>query len=144
MPRVADILAVKGSDVHSISPDATAYQAIDRMVQHNVGSLLVLKGDAIAGIFTERDYLRRVTLADRNPKTTLVREVMTERLIFVDPDKSIQDCMAIMTQGRIRHLPVVQSDRVVGMISIGDLVKHLSKEQEVEIRYLTQYITGRV
>jgi CBS domain-containing protein len=142
MTRIAEILAVKGSQVWSVTPETTVYQAIERMVQHNVGSLLVAEGDAIAGIFTERDFLSRVALQDRSAKTTRVREAMTERVCCVEPTKSVEECMAIMTQQRIRHLPVVDQERVVGMISIGDLVKHVSKEQEVEIRHLTNYITG--
>jgi CBS domain-containing protein len=143
MPRVADILATKGSLIHSIPPGASVYEAIERMVQHNIGSLLVLEGDEIIGIFTERDYLRRVTLNDLNPRLTQVRQVMTERPTCVQPDRTVQDCMALMTRERFRHLPVVEAGRTLGMISIGDLVKHVSREQEVEIRSLTEYITGR-
>ena len=142
MTHVAEILAVKGSQVFSVTPETTVYQAIERMVQHNVGSLLVAEGDAIVGIFTERDYLTRVALQERSAKATRVREVMTERVCCVEAMKSVGECMAIMTRERIRHLPVVDNDRLVGMISIGDLVKHVSKEQEVEIRHLTNYITG--
>ena len=144
MARVADILAAKGSQVHRVSPHSTVFQAVERMVQNNIGSLLVTEGDAVLGIFTERDHLSRVTLKDRDPRTTVVRDVMTERVMFTSPDKTVPECMALMTQGRIRHLPVVHDQRLMGMISIGDLVKHLSREQEVEIRYLTDYISGRV
>src|SRR6185436_15260637 len=114
-----------------------------RMLEAGVGSLLVVEGDAIAGIFTERDYLRRVTLEKRDPNTTAVRAVMTPRVIYVDSEKSVNECMAIMTQRRIRHLPVVDGHALCGVISIGDLVKFVSKEQAVEIRFLTEYITGR-
>ena len=142
MGRVADILATKGSQIHSVVPQTLVFDAIATMVRTNVGSLLVMDGDAPAGIFTERDCLRRVTLERRDPKATTIGEVMTDRVIYVEADKSIQDCMSIMTQARIRHLPVMHGDRVVGMISIGDLVKHLSREQEDEIQHLTRYITG--
>ena len=142
MGRVADILARKGALVHRIAPDVTAYEAITLMVRSNVGSLLVTSRDHIVGIFTERDFLRRVTLENRDPRATRVDEVMTTQIICVEPAKSVQECMAIMTQERIRHLPVVDGNELVGVISIGDLVKSLSKEQEVEIRYLTEYITG--
>jgi CBS domain-containing protein len=143
MLRVSDILAAKGSQVVSIGPDVIVYHAVERMVQHGIGALLVMDGDAILGIFTERDHLNRVTLHDRDPRTTRVRDVMTEKLVYVSSDKTVEDCMAIMTQERIRHLPVVDDQRLAGMISIGDLVKRVSKEQEVEIRHLTDYIAGR-
>ena len=142
MSRVADILAAKGSQVHSTTPEASVYQAIETMVLHNLGSLLVLRGDVIVGIFTERDHLRRVTLRDLDPHRTRVREVMTEKVIVIDRHSTVDDCMRIMTRERIRHLPVMEGDRVVGMISIGDLVRLMSEEQAVEIRSLTQYITG--
>ncbi len=142
MSRVADILASKGSQVHSTSPETSVYQAIATMVQHNLGSLLVLRGDTIVGIFTERDHLRRVTLQDLDPHRTRVREVMTEKVIVVDRQSSIDECMRIMTRDRIRHLPVVERDMVVGMISIGDVVRLMSEVQAVEIRSLTEYITG--
>jgi CBS domain-containing protein len=144
MGRVADILAVKGSQVHHVSPEATAYDAIAEMVRRNVGSLLVIEAGEPAGIFTERDYLRRVTLQRRDPRSLPIRDVMTPRPIYVEPQKTIAECMAIMTEQRIRHLPVMEGGRVVGLISIGDLVKHLSREQATEIQELTRYITGSV
>src|SRR5437867_5753802 len=101
MGRVAEILATKGGSVHRIGPDATAYEAIAHMVGNNVGSVLVMQGDEIAGVFTERDYLRRVTLENRDPRATSVRDVMTGRIIYVDSSRSIEECMAIMTQERI-------------------------------------------
>lgn len=143
MGRVSDILAVKGGKVYSISPDASAFDAVSAMLNAGVGSLIVLEAGGIAGIFTERDYLRRVTLHGLDPKTVRVRDVMTSRVIYVDSNKSVQDCMSIMTQQRIRHIPVVDDGKLTGMISIGDLVKFMSKEQAVEIRFLTEYITGR-
>lgn len=143
MGRVADILARKGGEIHDIPKDATVFDAIEKMVRHNVGSLIVREGDAIAGIFTERDFLRRVALEELDPKKTRVREVMTERLVCLDPASSVQDCMALMTQERIRHLPVLDGARLAGLVSIGDLVLHLSDEREVEVRYLTDYIAGK-
>ena len=143
MGRVADILANKGAGVESVPPDTTAFDAVSRMIERGVGSLLVVEADNIAGIFTERDYLRRVTLSGRDAKSTRVRDIMTTRVVYVDSSKSVQECMAIMTQKRFRHLPVVDAGRLVGVISIGDLVKHLTREQQVEIRFLTEYITGR-
>jgi CBS domain-containing protein len=142
MARIADILQTKGAHVHTISPDATVYDAIEKMVEYNVGALIVKEGRSITGIFTERDHLRRVTLEERDPRTTRIRDVMTPRLVCVEPGTTVEDCMQVMTQERIRHLPVVGGEEVVGLVSIGDLVKHVSSEQLVEIRYLTEFITG--
>ena len=139
---VREILSRKGSTVHTIDSATTAKEAVRRMVESNVGSLIVTKDDAICGIFTERDYLRRIVLDDRSTETPLA-EVVTERLVVVDPDRPIDDCMAIMTQERIRHLPVLDGERLAGIVSIGDLVKHLSKEQASELRYLSDFISGR-
>jgi CBS domain-containing protein len=144
MARVADILAAKGGTVHRIGPDTTAFAAIAAMVGNGVGSVLVTDGETILGIFTERDYLRRVLLQDLDGRQTRVREVMTKDIIGVELTRSVEDCMSIMTQRRLRHLPVVEQGRLVGLISIGDLVKYVSSEREVEIQYLTEYITGRV
>ncbi len=142
MGHVSDILCAKGAQVHVITGEASVYNAIEHMVECNAGSLIVMDGKDIIGIFTERDSLRRVTLEDRAPRTTRVSEVMTPRLLCIEPTATIHECMAIMTQERIRHLPVVDQGRLVGLISIGDLVKCLSREQEVEIRYLNEYIRG--
>jgi signal-transduction protein with cAMP-binding, CBS, and nucleotidyltransferase domain len=143
MGRVADILVRKGSGVHSIDKRATVFEAVKKMVEANVGSLLVTDGDAIHGIITERDYLRRIVLEGRTSKTTAILEVATERLIVVEPNRPLDECMAMMTAERIRHLPVVDEGKVVGVISIGDIVKHLSAEREAEVRYLTDYISGK-
>ena len=143
MGRVADILIHKGSDVHSIDKRATVFEAVRKMVQANVGSLLVTDGDAIHGIITERDYLRRIVLEGRTSKTTAVMEVATERLIVVEPARPLEECMAMMTAERIRHLPVVEGGKLVGVVSIGDIVKHLSQQREAEVRYLTDYISGK-
>ena len=143
MGRVADILARKGHEVYTIQKDASAFEALQALVDQNVGSLVVLDGETIAGIFTERDYLRRVAREGRAPEGTRVHEVMTVCLVCLDPDRSVQDCMAIMTQERVRHLPVLDAGRLAGLVSIGDLVKHLSAEKEVEVRYLTDYIVGK-
>jgi CBS domain-containing protein len=143
MNQVSDILEEKGRNVLEIEADASVFEAVKRMVEANVGSLLVTEGGEIAGIVTERDYLRRVTLEGRTDKETPVREIMTSPLIVVTPDTPIDECMAVMTDRRIRHVPVVDGGKVVGMISIGDLVKFMSKRQSFEIQYLTDYITAR-
>jgi CBS domain-containing protein len=122
---------------------ASVFEAVQQMVEANVGSLLVTDGGEIAGIVTERDYLRRVTLEGRTDKDTPVGEIMTSPLIVVTPGTSIDECMAVMTDRRIRHLPVVDGGEVVGVVSIGDLVKFRSKQQSFEIQYLTDYVSGR-
>lgn len=143
MGRVSDILAGKGREVLSIDASATVFDAVTQMVEGNVGSLLVMDGGKLAGIVTERDYLRRVTILDRDEKTTPVREIMSAPLVYTTPDSSIDDCMAIMTERRIRHLPVlVEPDEVVGVVSIGDLVKFQSSEQSVQIKFLEEYISS--
>jgi CBS domain-containing protein len=141
--QVSDILASKGRDVLSIDGSATVYDAIAKMVEANVGALLVYDGGRLQGIVTERDYLRRVTLEGRDERTTPVREIMSTEVVYVGPDASIEECMAVMTERRIRHLPVLGDNRaVVGIVSIGDVVKFHSTEQEVQIRFLTEYISG--
>ena len=142
MSTVREILGAKGSEVHQIDCRTSATEAVRRMVEANVGSMIVNKDDVICGIFTERDYLRRVVLEGRSPETPLT-EVLTERLVAVDPERSIEECMSIMTQERIRHLPVLEGTRLAGIVSIGDLVKHLSNEQATEFRYLNDFIAGR-
>ena len=143
MSQLSEILDAKGNDVLEIEADATVFDAVEWMVEANVGSLLVTEGGAIRGIVTERDYLRRVTLEGRTDRETTVREIMSSPLIVVRPQTSIEECMALMTDRRIRHLPVVDSGEVVGIVSIGDLVKFKSKQQSFEIQYLTDYITAR-
>jgi CBS domain-containing protein len=143
MNRVKEILDDKGGDVLQIEGDASVLEAVKRMVDAGVGSLLVTAEGEIAGIFTERDYLRRMTLEDRDAKETPVSEVMSSPLVVVTPETGVDECMAMMTDRRIRHLPVVADEEVVGVVSIGDLVKFKSKQQSFEIKYLTDYITAR-
>lgn len=140
---VSSILEEKGGDPLEIDADATVLDAITKMVDANVGSLLVTEDGEVVGIITERDYLRRVALQGRTERDTAVRDIMTAPLVVVTPETPIDECMAMMTDRRIRHLPVVQEEKVVGVVSIGDLVKFKSKEQAFEIKYLTEYITGR-
>ncbi|HEU4724860.1 MAG TPA: CBS domain-containing protein [Candidatus Eisenbacteria bacterium] len=143
MGRVSDILRTKGSHIHSIRSDASVYDAVKEMVSHNVGSLLVLDADGVKGIITERDYLREIVLQGRTSKTTQVSEIMTTEVVVVESNRPLEECMAIMSGRRIRHLPVVDDGRLVGLVSIGDMVKQIADDREVEIRYLTEYITGR-
>lgn len=140
--RLAEILEEKGRDVLEIDADASVFEAVQRMVEMNVGSLLVTEGGEITGIVTERDYLRRVTLEGCTDHETPVSEIMSSPLIVVTPDTTVDECMALMSDRRIRHVPVVENGGVVGMVSIGDLVKFKSKQQSFEIQYLTDYITA--
>lgn len=143
MGTVAVLLQTKGHDVHSIESGASVLDAIRLMVDRNVGSLLVLHGKEIAGIITERDYLREIVLKGRTSRDTRVDAIMTRQVIFVTPGDTIDACMAIMTEKRVRHLPVLREGTLTGLISIGDVVRQLSQDQKAEIRYLTDYITGR-
>jgi signal-transduction protein with cAMP-binding, CBS, and nucleotidyltransferase domain len=143
MSTVAEILTTKGSGVLSVDADASVLEAAQRMIDANVGSMLVSVDGRIQGIVTERDYLRRVTLEGRGDKETAVSEIMSSPLIVVEPGTSVEECMALMTDQRIRHLPVTQRGEIVGVVSIGDVVKFTSKQQSVQIQYLTEYINAR-
>jgi CBS domain-containing protein len=142
MGTVGDILRAKGSDVWSIGSDATVYDALKLMADKNIGAVLVKDGDRVAGILSERDYARKVSLAGRSDREATVREIMTERVICVRLGQNAQACMALMTDKRVRHLPVVEDDQVIGIVSIGDVVKSVLSEQEFIIEQLEQYITG--
>jgi len=143
MKTVADILQGKGGDVIRIRGDATVFEAVKAMVDANVGALLVTDGEEIVGIFTERDYLRRIAVEGRRSRTTLVGEVMSAPVICVTPETGIEESMALMTDRRIRHAPVTDGGKLVGMLSIGDLVKFQTQQQSFEIKYLKDYITAR-
>jgi CBS domain-containing protein len=143
MSNVAEILEHKGRKVFSIEGDATVFDAVSAMVEANIGAILVTDDDGIAGIFTERDYLRRIAVEELAARETPVREVMTSPVIFVTPETSIEETMALMTDRRIRHTPVLDGDELVGMVSIGDLVQSQSRQQSFQIQYLTEYISAR-
>jgi len=141
--RVSDILRTKSGEVLKIDASATVYDAIEKMVERNVGSILVTDGAQVVGIMTERDYLRKIALQGRTSRETQVREIMSAPLMYVTPETTVEESMAIMTDRRIRHLPVVGGDDdVVGVVSIGDLVKYQTQEQSFRIQYLTEYISG--
>ena len=143
MNEVREILDEKGHDFLQIDADASVFEAVKRMVDANVGSLLVTEGGEITGIVTERDYLRRVTLEGRTDKETPVREIMSSPLIVATPETTIDEAMALMTDRRFRHVPVVDGGEVVGIVSIGDLVKFTSQQQSFELKYLHDYIAAR-
>jgi CBS domain-containing protein len=143
MGRINDVLREKGTAVHGIEASATVFDAIEKMVEVGVGALLVTDGGRICGIITERDYLRRIAVEGRTSRATLVREIMTSPVICTESGADVAECMALMTHKRIRHLPVVDHERLVGLVSIGDLVRAVSKEQKFHVQVLTDYITGK-
>jgi len=143
MKTVSDLLRVKGNQVWSIGPDATVYDALTLMAEKDVGALLVLDNvGQLVGILSERDYARKIVLKGKTSRETPVREIMTKKVLWVRPDQTIEEIMALMTNKRIRHLPVLEEGRLVGVISIGDVVKAIISEQEFMIEQLENYITG--
>ncbi len=142
MAKVNDIIQAKGNQIYSISPDSTVYSALEQLFEKNISALLVMEGEELAGIFTERDYARKVVLKGKSSKETLIKEIMTQNLITVTQENTIEDAMKIMTDNHIRHLPVKSVDKLIGIISIGDVVKHLIQEQKSIIGNLESYIKG--
>jgi CBS domain-containing protein len=140
---VADILSNKGGEPIAIDGDATVFEAVQRMVDANVGAVLVTGPRGIDGIFTERDYLRRIAVEGRSSRETKVREVMSAPVVVVTPATSVEETMAIMSDRKIRHVPVVDGGKVAGMVAIGDVVEFQSKRQSFQIQYLTEYISAR-
>jgi CBS domain-containing protein len=144
METMERILQEKGSrQVHTIGPSATVFAAVEAMCAARVGAILICDGERCQGVFSERDLMSRVILAKRDPATTPVSDVMTREVVVVEPDTKASEAMAIMTERRCRHLPVVESGRVVGVVSIGDLVRWNSRHHQFHIRMLTNYITGQ-
>ncbi|HKI57188.1 MAG TPA: CBS domain-containing protein [Trueperaceae bacterium] len=140
--NVRQLLQSKGAQVWSVAPDESVFEALELMAEKNVGALMVVEGGALVGMFSERDYARKVILHGRASRDTAVREVMSERVVTVSPEKTVADCMVLMTENRIRHLPVVEGDRTVGLVSIGDVVKAIISEQSFVIDQLQNYIQG--
>jgi CBS domain-containing protein len=139
---IRQILANK-RDVFSVSPETSVYDALEAMAARNVGALLVLERGELVGIFSERDYARKVVLAGKSSKESEVREIMTTKVVTMDPDRTAGECMALMTDRRIRHVPVLEAGRLVGVISIGDVVRAVVDEQRFTIEQLESYIAGR-
>jgi CBS domain-containing protein len=142
MKKVRDILEVKGRDVWSIGPDASVFDALKLMAEKDVGALVVLDGGNLVGIISERDYARKIALLGRASPTTQVKEIMTTDVVCVDPEQNVDQCMALVTEKRVRHLPVLENGKLIGLISIGDLVKSIITEQQFIIEQLERYITG--
>jgi len=140
---VRDVLKRKGQDVWSITPDTTVYRAIEIMADKHIGALLVIVEDKLVGIVSERDYARKVVLRGRSSKETRVAEIMTSPVISVQPQHAVDECMRIITDNRIRHLPVIEDGKVIGIVSIGDLVNWIISAQHQTIQQLQDYITGK-
>ena len=142
MESVSQILDRKGYEIYSIHPDAKVYEALETMAGKEVGALVVLDENNICGIFSERDYARKVVLLGKSSKNLAVKDIMSTRIYYVKPEQSVEDCMALMIKRRIRHLPVIKNNKLLGVISIGDIVKAVIGEKEFVIDQLVHYITG--
>lgn len=142
MKRVDQVLREKGPEFWSVTPGATVFKALELMAKQNIGAVLVMEGDLLVGIFSERDYARKVVLEGKSSKDMPVRDIMTSKVVCVRPEQGIDECMALMTNKHVRHLPVIEGDRVVGVISLGDVVKVKISEQEFTISQMEHYISG--
>ncbi len=142
MQTVRQLLGTKSPDIHAVRPDAAVVDAIRLMAEKGIGAVLVMEGPKLVGILSERDYARKIVLMERSSKATPVRDIMTAELVTVAPTVSVEQCLALVTDRRIRHLPVMVGDEVVGVISIGDLVKAVIEQQRQELGHLQEYITG--
>jgi CBS domain-containing protein len=142
MKLVKNILDIKGNDIWQVAPDDSVLDAIRMMADKGIGALLVMDGENLAGIVSERDYARKVILKGRSSEKTPVKDIMTSEVVCANPEQSVEECMSLMTENRIRHLPVKQDEKVVGVLSIGDLVKAIIEEQHFTIKQLEMYITG--
>ena len=140
MKTVTQLLQAKGREIHTIGPDARVFDALKLMAEKNVGALVVTEGGRLAGILSERDYARKVILLSKSSHDIAVREIMTAKVITVEPGQTVEQCMALMTEKRIRHLPVTEGEKLIGVLSIGDLVKEVISEQEQTIKQLESYI----
>ncbi len=142
MKTIRQLLKVKGNDIWAIEPADSVYEAIVMMAEKGIGALLVMQGSKTVGVVSERDYARKVILQGRSSKDTPVREIMTPDVIFAAPDNTIEECMALMTDNRIRHLPILDDQEVIGVVSIGDLVKVIISDQRFRIEQLERYVSG--
>lgn len=142
MTTIRLLLDKKGRDVWSVPPDATVYDALRLLDERDIGALLVIQGEELAGIISERDYARKVALKGKTSMKTPVREIMTDKVVVVGPERTIEQALAIMTERRLRHLPVMEDDQIIGVVSIGDLVKEIIADKEFIIEQLESYIAG--
>jgi CBS domain-containing protein len=142
MTTVGNLLTSKSQEIWSIAPDDSVFEALEMMAEKNVSGLLILENSKLIGIFTERDYARKLILKGRSSKKTKVSEMMTKNILYVKTQNTIEDCMTLMTDKRIRHLPVIDSGRLIGIVTIGDLVKQIISEQQTTIHQLENYISG--
>jgi CBS domain-containing protein len=141
---ISTLLHHKPAALWSIEPEATVFEAIKLMAEKNIGSLLVMSGGRLAGVFTERDYSRKIALQGKSSKDTRLRQIISSQIVSVTPQHSIEDCMKLMTENRVRHLPVMEGEKVVGLVSIGDLVNWIISAQNATIAQMEQYIAGGV
>ena len=142
MTTIAQLLNAKGKQIWSVEPKATIFEALEIMSEKGIGALLVMEDGKLKGIFSERDYARKVILKGKSSKETPVGELMTKKVFYIDSQNTINDCMAMMTAKRIRHVPVIEDNQVMGIVTIGDVVNQIISEQEVTINHLENYITG--
>jgi len=142
MNNVAEIIKLKGNEVFTISPNITVFDALKILAEKNIGALVVTKNEKVVGIFSERDYARKIILKGKSSIVTTVNELMTKDVLYVSQTDSIDECMSLMSENHIRHLPVIEEEKLIAIISIGDVVKHIIKHQKFQIRELEKYIKG--
>lgn len=144
MTTVSQILAGKGHQIHTVTPDHSVFEALELMAKKDISAVLVIEGDRLVGIFTERDYARKIILQGRTSRDSRIGEMMSQNLLTVSPSQSVEEIMAIMTENRFRHLPVVSQGKLIGIVTIGDTVKAMLDQQQQTIRHLSGYISGEL
>jgi CBS domain-containing protein len=142
MELIKNLIKAKGQEIWSIEPDASVFDAVKLMAEQGVGALMVMKGKKLVGVISERDYARKVILKDRSSKETYVEEIMTTRVVYAHPEQNVKECMTLMTEKHIRHLPIMVEEKILGVVSIGDLVKSIIAQQQLTIKQLEQYVSG--
>ena len=142
MHNIGQLLETKGKEFWSIAPNSTVFQALQLMAQKNIGALLVVQNEKLVGIFSERDYARKVILKGKSSKDTAVGDLMTREVFYIDPQDTLKECMAVMTAKSIRHMPVLEDERLIGIVTLGDVVKQIIADQKFTIRELQKYISG--
>jgi len=138
--RISKVLEEKGGDVYSVKPDDMVFDALQLMANHKIGAVMILHGEHPLGIFTERDYMNKIILKDHSSKNVMIKDVMTSKLVVVSPDTQVDEALAVMTEQHCRHLPIIENKKLVGIVSIGDLVRRVIKDQDVAIKSLSEYI----